>query len=168
MCCSDPLKSQPNVAVGKWVANVGFALFLRTQATIGVLSARFREGVSLYSAFDADRPGYTCDKFFGNEPFRQPSETSSKSNSIGACMQPPNSSVALAGGYYSPHPSLSSVQASPPARDGMHMTVKHRLRYYLPSGNVHFGWRASMQLRSISASGFCTKPLAICPTQLCA
>jgi len=26
------------------------------------------------------------------------------------------------------HPSLRSVQASAPARDGMHMTVKHRLR----------------------------------------
>jgi len=30
---------EPNLAVGKWVANVGFAFSLRTQATIGVLSA---------------------------------------------------------------------------------------------------------------------------------
>jgi hypothetical protein len=42
-------------------------LSLRIRTTIGVLSVGFREGVSLHSAVNADRAGYTCDKLPDNE-----------------------------------------------------------------------------------------------------
>lgn len=57
---------------------------LRTRATIGALSAGSREGVSLNSVFDADRPSYACNNVFENEQIlehRQMSDFGHEGNS---------------------------------------------------------------------------------------